>query len=173
MALPALACKRFLDTEDEWFHDDPYGAGDPSMSWALDEPELSPVDMHTHTDIFRGGSDAAAGKGGLVCASATESDLPTHADIFRGGSDADVVPAARGSGAVPNSTDLQSRVFSRTSTTTKAVHAPPPPPPPQFVHPNTVPSSLVKRLPSLKRAPGVGWRRRSDALSPRRSHPSH
>ena len=100
MALPALACKWFLDTEDEWFHDDPYDTDDPSISWALDEPEPSPADMLTHTDIFRGGSDAAAGKGGLVCASATEADMPTHTDIFHGGSDADVVPAARRAGTV-------------------------------------------------------------------------
>ena len=29
MALPALTCKWFLDTENEWFHDDPYDADDP------------------------------------------------------------------------------------------------------------------------------------------------
>ena len=62
MALPALACKWFLDTENEWFHDDPYDTDDPSMSWALEEPEPSPVDMSTRTNIFCGGSEAAAGK---------------------------------------------------------------------------------------------------------------
>ena len=62
----------------------------------------------------------------------------------------------------PDATDLQSRV-NRTSTMSKAVHAPPPP----LVHPNTVPSSLAKRLPNLKRAPGIGWRRAIRRCAPK------
>ena len=39
VAMPALACKWFLDTENERFYDDPYDAEDPFITWSLDEPE--------------------------------------------------------------------------------------------------------------------------------------
>ena len=39
VAMPALACKWFLDIENERFYDDPYDAEDPFITWSLDEPE--------------------------------------------------------------------------------------------------------------------------------------
>ena len=43
IALPALACKWFLEPENKWFHDDPYDIADHTISSSLDEPEPSPI----------------------------------------------------------------------------------------------------------------------------------
>ena len=36
VAMPSLACKMFLDSENETFYDEPYAIDDSSVSWSLD-----------------------------------------------------------------------------------------------------------------------------------------
>ena len=61
VAMPALACKWFLDTENERFYDDPYDAEDPFITWSLDEPE--PTDLDASIARYAS-ADRKVGKGG-------------------------------------------------------------------------------------------------------------
>ena len=61
VAMLALACKWFLDTVNERFHDDPYDAEDPLITWLLDEPE--PTDLDASITSYAS-ADRKVGEGG-------------------------------------------------------------------------------------------------------------
>ena len=61
VAMPALACKWFLDAENERFCDDPYDAEDPFITGSLDEPE--PTDVDASITLYAS-ADRKVGEGG-------------------------------------------------------------------------------------------------------------
>ena len=57
ITLLALACKWILDTENEWFHDDPYHIDDPTISYALDDTELKKAEPMRPAGVCEAGLD--------------------------------------------------------------------------------------------------------------------